>query len=69
MNFFKQFWVEITAVVMLIAGIILLALAGFTQIEVAPVIDCVWVVVDVVINLILAIKKLLQKKATSKKKE
>lgn len=67
MNFFKQFWVEVVAVVMLIVGIILLALAGFTQVEVAPVIDAVWVVVDVVVNLILAIKKLLQKKATTNK--
>lgn len=67
MDFFKQFWVEVTAVVMMIIGIVLLALAGFTQVEVAPVIDCVWVVLDVVINLILAIKKLLQKKATTNK--
>lgn len=67
MDFFKQFWVEITAVVMLIAGIVLLALAGFTQVEVAPVIDAVWVVLEVVVNLILAIKKLLQKKATTNK--
>lgn len=67
MDFFKQFWVEVTAVVMLIIGIVLLALAGFTQVEVAPVIDCVWVVLDVVVNLILAIKKLLQKKATTNK--
>lgn len=67
MDFFKQFWVEVVAVVMLIIGIVLLALAGFTQVEVAPVIDCVWVVLDVIINLILAIKKLLQKKATTNK--
>lgn len=67
MDFFKQFWVEVTAVVMLIIGIVLLALAGFTKVEVAPVIDCVWVVLDVVVNLILAIKKLLQKKATTNK--
>ena len=67
MDFFKQFWVEVVAVVMLIIGIVLLALAGFTQVEVAPVIDCVWVVLDVVVNLILAIKKLLQKKATRNK--
>lgn len=67
MDFFKQFWVEVVAVVMLIIGIVLLALAGFTQVEVAPVIDCVWVVLDLVVNLILAIKKLLQKKATTNK--
>lgn len=67
MNFFKQLWVEILAVVMLIIGIVLLALAGFTQVEVAPVIDAVWVVLDVIVNLILAIKKLLQKKATTNK--
>lgn len=67
MGFFKQLWVEILAVVMLLVGIVLLALAGFTQVEVAPVIDAVWVVLDVIVNLILAIKKLLQKKATTNK--
>lgn len=67
MSFFKQFWVEVLAVVFLIIGIVLLALAGFTKVEVAPVIDAVWVVLDVIINLILAIKKLLQKKATTNK--
>ena len=67
MDFFKKAWVEVVAVIMLIVGIILLALAGFTQVEVAPVIDAVWVVLDVVVNLILAIKKLLQKKATTNK--
>lgn len=67
MDFFKQLWVEISAVVMLLIGIVLLALAGFTQVEVAPVIDAAWVVLDVIVNLILAIKKLLQKKATTNK--
>lgn len=67
MDFFKKAWVEVLAVVFLIIGIVLLALAGFTQVEVAPVIDAVWVVLDVIVNLILAIKKLLQKKATTNK--
>lgn len=67
MNFFKQLWVEIVAVVMFVLSIIMLALAGFTQAEILPIFDAVFAVLDVLALLILAIKKLLQKKDTTNK--
>ena len=67
MNFFKQFWVEIVVVVMFVISIVMLALSGFTQAEISPIFDAVFVVLDVLSLLILAIKKLLQKKDTTNK--
>lgn len=67
MNFFKQLWVEIVAIVMFVLSIIMLALAGFTQAEISPIFDAVFAVLDVLALLILAIKKLIQKKATANK--
>ena len=67
MSFFKQLWVEIVAVVMFVVSIIMLALAGFTQAEISPIFDAVFAVLDVLALLILAIKKLLQKKDTANK--
>lgn len=67
MDFFKKKWVEIVAVVMFVASIIMLALAGFTQAEISPVFDATFVVLDCASLLILAIKKLLQKKDTTNK--
>lgn len=67
MDFFKKTWVEIVAVVMFVASIILLALGGFAKADVQPIFEAVFAVLDVVSLLILAIKKLLQKKATDQK--
>lgn len=67
MDFFKKLWVEIIAFVMFVVSIIMLALAGFTQAEISPVLDGVFVVLDCLSLLILAIKKLLQKKDTRNK--
>lgn len=67
MGFFKQLWVEIVAVVMFVLSIVMLALAGFTQTEISPIFDAVFAVLDVLALLILAIKKLLQKKDTTNK--
>lgn len=67
MDFFKKSWVTILAVICAIVSIVLFALRGFTQVEVATVIDAIWAVVDVVGLLIIAIKKLLQKKDTTNK--
>lgn len=67
MNFFKQLWVEIVAIVMFVVSIIMLTLAGFTQAEISPIFDAVFAVLDVLALLILAIKKLLQKKDTANK--
>lgn len=67
MDFFKKVWVEIVAVVMFVLSIVMLALAGFTQADISPVFDGVFVVLDCLSLLILAIKKLLQKKDSKNK--
>lgn len=67
MDFFKKTWVEIVAIAMFIASIVLLALGGFTKTDIAPIFEAVFAVLDVVSLLILAIKKLLQKKASAEK--
>lgn len=67
MDFFKKAWVEIVAIVMFVLSIIMLALAGFTQAEISPIFDSVFVVLDCLSLLILAIKKLLQKKDSTNK--
>lgn len=67
MEFFKKTWVTIVAVICAIISVVLFALHGFTQVEIAPVFDAIWTVIDVVGLLIIAIKKLLQKKDTRNK--
>ena len=67
MNFFKKAWVQIVAFIMFVASIIILALSGFTQVEIAPIFEAVFAVLDVVSLLILAIKKLLQAKDSANK--
>lgn len=67
MDFFKKTWVEIVAIVMFVISIVLLALGGFAKADIAPIFEAVFAVLDVVSLLILAIKKLLQKKDTTNK--
>lgn len=67
MDFFKKTWVEIVAIVMFIVSIVLLALGGFTQADISPIFEAIFAVLDVLSLLILAIKKLLQKKDTAHK--
>lgn len=67
MDFFKKAWVIIVAVICAIVSVVLFALHGFTQVEVVPIFDAIWAVVDVVGLLIIAIRNLLQKKATRNK--
>ena len=67
MDFFKKIWVEILAFIMLVISIVILALGGFTKVEVAPVMEATFAVLDCISLLIIAIKKLLQKKDTANK--
>lgn len=67
MDFFKKTWVEIVAFVMLIISIVMLALGGFSKVEITPVMEAIFAVLDTVSLLIIAIKKLLQKKDTANK--
>lgn len=67
MNFFKKTWVEIVAFVLLIISTIMLALGGFTKVELTPVFEAIFAVLDCISLLVIAIKKLLQKKDTANK--
>lgn len=67
MSFFKKTWVVVVAVICAITSIVPFALHGFTQTDIAPFIDAIWAVVDVVGILLLAIRKLLLKKDTAVK--
>ena len=67
MSFFKKPWVVMVAVICAITSIVLFALHGFIQTDIAPFIDVIWAVVDVVGILLLAIRKLLLKKDTAGK--
>lgn len=67
MDFFKKTWVEVLAFIMLVISIVILALGGFTKVEVEPVLEGVFAVLDCISLLIIAIKKLLQKKDTANK--
>ena len=74
MSFFKKPWVVMVAVICAITSIVLFALHGFIQTDIAPFIDVIWAVVDVVgisllafCFLLLAIRKLLLKKDTAGK--
>ena len=67
MDFFKKTWVEVVAIIGFVVSTTLLALSGFAKADIAPIFEEVWVIFDIVAGLILAIKKLLQKKATTNK--
>lgn len=67
MGFLRQLWVEIAVVVLFIISIVLLTLGGFTKVEISPSVQAVFAVLDTVSLLVLAIKKLLQKKDTTNK--
>ena len=67
MDFFKKTWVEVIAIIGFVVSTILLALSGFAKADIDPIFEEVWVIFDIVAGLILAIKKLLQKKATTNK--
>lgn len=54
MSFFKKTWVVVVAVICAIISIVLFALHGFTQTDIAPFIDAIWAVVDVFGILLLA---------------
>lgn len=67
MDFFKKTWVEVVAIIGFVVSTVLLALSGFAKTDIAPIFEEVWVIFDIVAGLILAIKKLLQKKDTANK--
>lgn len=66
-DFFKKHWMTIVAVICAIVSVTLLAIEGFAKVDVEPFWEALWTVVDMVVILIGAIRKLLQKKASRNK--
>ena len=67
MSFFKKPWVVMVAAICAIISNVLFALHGFIQTDIAPFIDVIWAVVNVIGISLLAIRKLLLKKDTARK--
>ena len=67
MDFFKKTWVTIVAFVFIIIGVVILLLGGISVGEINNVVELVAGVLSAIGLLILAIKKLLQKKDTKNK--
>ena len=66
-DFFNKMWVKITAWCMLIIGTLALILGGTSVGEIVQIPELVYGIVQAVGILIIAISKLLQKKATDGK--
>ena len=67
MDFFKKTWVMILAVVFIIIGTVVLIIGGVTVGEINGVVELVAGVLSAIGLLIIAIKKLIQKKDTTNK--
>ena len=66
-DFFNQLWVKIAAWIMIIIGTAVLILGGTSVGDVDQVVELVFGIIEAVGLLIVAIGKLLQKKATTNK--
>lgn len=67
MDFFKKTWVTIVAFVFIIIGVVILLLGGISVGEINNVVELIAGILSAIGLLIIAIKKLLQKKDTTKK--
>lgn len=67
MDFFKKTWVVVMAFVFIIIGTIILILGGTTVVDINNVVELIGGVLSAIGLLIVAIKKLLQKKDTATK--
>lgn len=67
MDFFKKTWVMILAVVFIIIGTVVLIIGGVTVGEINGVVELVAGVLSAIGILIVAIRKLIQKKDSDKK--
>ena len=67
MNFFKKIWVTIVAFVFIIIGVVVLLLGGISVGEIDNVVELIAGILSAIGLLIIAIRKLLQKKDTTKK--
>lgn len=68
MDFFKKTWVTIMAFIFIIIGVVILILGGVTVGEINNVVELIAGIISAIGFLIIAIKNLLQKKDTAKKK-
>lgn len=66
-NFLNQKWVKIISWLMIITGIIVQLLNGVSVVEINEVVEMIFGIVQAIGLLIIAIGKLLQKKATTNK--
>lgn len=66
-DFFNQLWVKIVAWVMIIIGTVVLILGGTSTGDINQVVELVFGIIEAIGLLIIAIGKLLQKKATTNK--
>lgn len=66
-NFLNQTWVKIVAWVMIIIGVVVQLLDGVSVVEINEVVELIFGIVQAIGLLIVAIQKLLQKKATTNK--
>lgn len=67
MNFFKQVWVMIVAFIFIIIGVVTLILGGVTVGEINNVVELIAGILSAIGLLIIAIRKLIQKKDTANK--
>lgn len=67
MDFFKKTWVTVVAFVFIIIGVVVLLLGGISVGEINNVVELIAGIISAIGLLIVAIKKLLQKKDTTKK--
>lgn len=66
-DFFNQLWVKIVAWAFIVIGTVVLILGGTSVGEISGVLELVFGVIQAIGLLIIAIGKLLQKKATTNK--
>ena len=66
-NFLNQTWVKIVAWVMIVIGVVVQLLNGVSVVEINEVVELIFGIVQAIGLLIVAIGKLLQKKATTNK--
>lgn len=66
-NFFNQLWLKIVAWVMIAIGTVVLILGGTSVGDISQVVELVFGIIEAIGLLIIAIGKLLQKKATTNK--
>lgn len=66
-NFLNQKWIKIVSWIMIVIGIIVQILNGVSVVEINEVVEMIFGIVQAIGLLIIAIGKLLQKKATTNK--